>query len=567
MALLLFVFSGQLSAQNNKSFSNFKIQDFEWVDDKDLALFLNGGFDLNSQINDAYYINFSSYSKYTYTPFSYNLLLNPILEFEYKILPYELYIQIPLDLSYAHGNSVYPRFPYDRDLSSYYYYSYRNEIGKAKSDSYSVMVTPFIEYKKYFYDYFAGIDIQYYLNGSYENYQTESKINTTGQHSTIKYSTRFDENYSQRQDQFLFNHIQGILKFGIGRKYSGKYAYQAMQLIDDLNKDELLNKTVDSIDMQKLSKIISEEKQKYIWDNREKAKNVCLKISRFLLSNGYIASNKLESYYTIFDSYNYLPEYDRDFGKVFNIRIGSDFFSMYDYSYSTNYYYSHNINYSNQIVTSDSDYTYSTLRTNKVLNIGYSFFVGGEMNHYIPISQKWQFDYSYSADFYIIDKGELYPEYAKSIVIINDLKKKPHLQHEFHFVLKLLASSRFYTTLANTTTFDYYKVNYEHQLSDPSTYPGTDIFVLEHLQEYKELFAKDIVALNCYYNLYYNLVVNIGVDFNYVYRKRSDYKIKGSYLEYAYPEIQKELDTFFKDLNPIQNYNFNIYCNLSYRLF
>lgn len=584
ISILFFILSSinSITSADIQSYKNFQIEDFSWLDDKDMALYLKGAtcfyqnmYDTKNLSFDAASIDYDDRNQLSFN-FSPDYLL------KYITLGNEVKLNIPFSLSYY--QSLYPSEDKDFDINQKSIQNYRDN----KSKNLSMNLSPELDYKKYF------------NNFSFESISTINISRTYADNENI-YSYYYDNYYSKsnysinknEQNNYSDNNswnfsISEIIKIGKGRKYDGTYAYHSMQIIEDLNNEGLLLNTVSQEDMKKLSKIIARERRKYSLDYRKATIEAVEKVADFLLKNSYIKSNNLKSILIIDDSYKYMPnilnrfrpsilnryrpnnrytlENSREFGKTYNLRIGGNYSISLPHSYSSNRSYSQYTMYTNNGIEQENMSTNINTSLIDTKNQTYQLFIGGELNYYKPISQKWQFNTSFILDGFILDKDFGTSEITNSNQRTKqtyEINKPFHMMLQINLSLTFLASTRVYFMLNNFIKLDYFKLKnynkyYESDVGTP---------VKEYTESYKEFYFSDDVYFSIIYELNYNFTINFSIGLNYVLRKQVDYQVTGNIFEDSYYPTIDDLNDFLKEDDILNNLYWSVNLSISYRLF
>ncbi|MEW6516238.1 MAG: hypothetical protein AB1439_04950 [candidate division FCPU426 bacterium] len=114
------------------------------------------------------------------------------------------------------------------------------------------------------------------------------------------------------REAYIRNRIQATVRVGEGRLFRGRHAYQALQIIADLESEGKLLKPLSSQDAQELSAIIAHARNKYLFDQRAETLDAVEQIAEFLKKRGYISD--VRSVLIADDTYRYVSDLDRDFG-------------------------------------------------------------------------------------------------------------------------------------------------------------------------------------------------------------------------------------------------------------
>ncbi|MEA3499897.1 MAG: hypothetical protein U9R41_02590 [Candidatus Marinimicrobia bacterium] len=184
----------------------------------------------------------------------------------------------------------------------------------------------------------------------YENNDNYDSLFVNGNMVDILIQKRTGNNDDIDNDKRNSINIKYYTGSVFGRLYEGKYSAIAMELIDELKKDKLLESKPTNSQIKQLAKIIYEEKNRYYQDSRMKRKKQLKEIVSFLINNNLIEDSVMPIL-TINDIYNYssasystddiingasidnnLINYNRPFGLYGGIKVGGGY-NEYNYFY------------------------------------------------------------------------------------------------------------------------------------------------------------------------------------------------------------------------------------------
>ncbi|MCD4812609.1 hypothetical protein K8S19_02825 [bacterium] len=215
--------------------------------------------------------------------------------------------------------------------------------------------------------------------------------------------------------------VHQTFRFGWGRIFEGKYAYQVMQIIADLSDAGVLKKSLDKTTIIELAEIITFASKAYIFDYRLKTMTALKAIMKYLVLNEYVAANEFDAFLIIDDTYRHLSFDERGFGLRINGRAGA----ILDVSNSEKKEYDEfdALHYMFKDETWDQ-----------------SFYLGYEMNYENPLSRQWQFGASMRVDWVDTSQGDIDEGYGVSWTFIeSDIQTRLKYYHNTRWSV----SSRF----------------------------------------------------------------------------------------------------------------------------
>ncbi len=233
-----------------------------------------------------------------------------------------------------------------------------------------------------------SLDTYFSLSKSKEN-SIETDRN---QYSSTDNLNKYDsENISSSSN---FRLSPGIV---FGRVYGGDYAAKAEEIIDELQKQNLLTRDLTLAEFQEFSRRIMNRVSAYHYDSRIKNIEALQDIIGYLETIGVLKSLDIASFVTINDVYLFSPaRNERIFGTQFYVR--SDF-GYYPYTYERNYEYWYRTWYANGGVFPHDSLTSNYKRFINIEERSPSHPAGYEIGFNRYVIKSWHLWYNYGAYF------------------------------------------------------------------------------------------------------------------------------------------------------------------------
>jgi len=232
------------------------------------------------------------------------------------------------------------------------------------------------------------------LEANFSLTKTKQNSNTTSEEQSS--STDF---ISKDDDDDLYTSPNIRLSPGVvyGRIYNGNYAAKAEEIIDELQKQNLLTRDLTAAEFQEFSQRILNRTTAYHYDSRLKNIEALQDIIGYLKSVGVLKELDIASFVTINDVYLFSPARNtRSFGTQFYIRSDLSY-SPYTSEKNSEYWYRQwNVNngvFEHDSLTSNYKYFTNEETHNQYHSSGYE--IG--FNRYIVKS--WHLWYNYGAYF------------------------------------------------------------------------------------------------------------------------------------------------------------------------
>lgn len=525
--ILAAVLSAASSAQGEMaSYQDFRILDSPWVNNRDMALYLKGGADVYRDNSPKYALNtLESSSVRDDADGSGNF--NPCFDLKDSTLNHDFTLHLPLNSYYSFSEQVEynqnydPTFPGTNDSLHEYLFA-------------SVSIDPNAQCFAYFGNWFLGTTTAVRLN--------KSKIHSRNEYRSISPSySSWSEN---KTTTYAVNVSAGeTVRIGLGRDFEGSYAYQAMQIVDDLNRGGRLLQTVSGDDMKVLSEIIAIERRRYYYDDREQTMAAVEKIARFLVDKGYLAAGDLRGMLIVDDVYRNITTGVRRFGQSADLLLGG---GMDRRGGHTEREERCSYPWMQMLNKRGYDETYECTQ----------WSAGVEYNAYHPLSQQWQADWGASViagqdrnrQEQVFDDSHSYRECEQSLSVAPAL----------YATLRYFYSTRWRIYLTNGLEGQWAK-----QVEKEATIP--DVGNDDRLEIHNDLFqVRNSFSLNSQYQVYYGLCLNLNVSLDYQYLCVSSADIRGNRYSAS---SSLALEETVNDLGPQHYFYWHAGVNISYRLF
>jgi len=156
----------------------------------------------------------------------------------------------------------------------------------------------------------SSLTYQYRKIGKNDRWSFDQSINLAGNTATRYTQT---SNTEQPGDNKAFS-ITGDILFGEGRMYEGVYAFTAISLIEELDREGLLLRTPSSDEMAELTEIIYQRRLKHAIDSRIFRIETIEEINAYLSSKGIVELSNPRSTPVIEDVWNFFPNSSHEFG-------------------------------------------------------------------------------------------------------------------------------------------------------------------------------------------------------------------------------------------------------------
>jgi hypothetical protein len=521
LGLALFTFLAALallpaaSFSDSEAYTNFRIEDFPWVDDKQSAMYLDanvysyGNEGIGYSQAEIFLSNFSSRnlnSSLSFSP-SYNLINNSP--------DHELRLGIPTSFTYTFLNRNE---------------SYMDSSTEIQDHVYSrVWVQPSINYTLFFNKLFLGSETQIYANYLWDQPSNVWDSILPPAHSS----------YSNQSSTILSNATE-ILRIGLGRTFEGNYAYQAMQIVQDLHDTKHLTKPVTSDDMKSLSEILAKARQEFYYDSRDQILRAVKEITVFLTQNNYLAAEDIEGILIADDIYRNIWCNSRPFGQTQTLRMGGNF------------------NY-------DRDYSPSNTSYDKN---GYGYFIGVEANYYQPLDRQGQFKLNGLLDIsktYSKRSRNWFGSILNKVEVVSRTEEPLLITPKISATLDYYFNTRFMFTLQDALSAKLgRKMSKIESIPNSAAYSTFPSFDESTYLDYTQLKLYNDLSFGLSYNINPYVLVNLNLVLNYEYCNFSNAQFK----------INDEIQTNSDDLNRFIDWNNNhsflnwtASFNISYRLF
>lgn len=473
----------------------YKIQDFSWVDEKETALYFitNNSLYMNLDENATPSISNIIFEHSKHTNISANI--NPALYVKNITWHKAFYFNLPISFVGIYNEDVF------------------NSEDAYFTKQYSLATQPSLNYTRYFENNFLGV-----MLSSTPEYQRSDDWNTR----------RGIQN-------------SGYIQIGIGRIRNGAAAYQAIEMVEELNRKQYLTKQVTTADMEQLSLLIAGERNKFRLEKREQDMEAVEKITTFLIEKQYLAADNLKSILIIDDIYRYIFQDQRKFGSVLYLAAGGTYNTL-NYTKSLRVYEAGSLN--SRFYPAGVHY--------EELDSSYEVSLGGEYD--MPLNYVWQLDLSGQIRGLFSRKtihSERFDDYNSEFKRI--MHYSPMLKPEVTTKISYLPNTRLVVSIQDSVLGEF---SYNQEESGPWSWNDSYGSKSGNINlSFHDWRLKNVLEISSSYSLTYNVSAGLSASWNYAYRIIDDCK---------------------NDLEPPQNYTsdqsqkqtwWNINFGLTYRVF
>lgn len=283
------------------------------------------------------------------------------------------------------------------------------------------------------------LSAQYRLYKDKENYDSYNTIIYT---SKVERRNRTGSNKTKNQYYTISIH-PGIFR---GRIYDGSYAAKAMELIDELQKNNLLIRELSEEEYKYLSKIVMQRKAIYHYDSRIKKMEAMDEIVSYLKSIDVIDENSHQAVLIIEDIYSYSLNYEDAETRKFGFKIYTNFIGELSKSISTdindldivNNRYS--IPYSNSTRFNQTTIHYSESETTKYDADHVSKGIQAGIDYYKIVNWHLFYNISFQYQTYTRDRDMVRDISSKIYYINPNPDSTSHSSNEYNFDDNLYAN-------------------------------------------------------------------------------------------------------------------------------
>lgn len=354
-------------ARAESPYGDFTIKDTPLVDYRQLQIILSGGSAYGGNSFDRPYLDpgltSANITKTQKEQFSIDA--NPVLSFHDYSAKDELDFNLPFDFSFGtqsgRGEEV-----------DWYSGSSLTSLSTRENADLQMGFNPRLKYS-----YYQGL---FFIN-------TDSVI--SGRQSinydrtTYKYNSGSETTRKTTSEEYFVD-IGSVFNIGLGRVFEGRYAFMAIQIIQDLQREKRLLKPASVVDMQDFSTLLTRIKTEYYFDSRRKKINDQQRIGDFLIERGYLERGDKLGILIAQDIYENTFSVSRTFGS----RLGARFLGqLIVHNYET---------WTQEAPVPD-------FAKDELIN--YSYAAGLEYLYHEPLAPQWQLDIDVSCDYFPQEKN------------------------------------------------------------------------------------------------------------------------------------------------------------------
>jgi hypothetical protein len=201
--------------------------------------------------------------------------------------------------------------------------------------------------------------------------------------------------------------LHAELLVGWGRVYTGEYASTAMYMIEELRRENLLQREPTYDEMMALTDTMYQYRQRHIVDKRIRRIEALGAVLTYLESAGAISDPGPYGYLIIQDVWDYFPRgrsSSREFGYSISAGPGLEYFRSSSQRTSISdvvRLYTRTYSDSAGVIDTLGDTSYTDHRYDYTKDKSSIPFITGKLEYHRPISRRWQFDGNANCRYYI----------------------------------------------------------------------------------------------------------------------------------------------------------------------
>ena len=167
------------------------------------------------------------------------------------------------------------------------------------------------------------------LNYTKKMYGANKKFLSFGLFSSLNPSTSYTNNEltsstTENTTKSFQAEIRPFIGIGIGRIESVKDARQAIYILEDLSKRDVLTRHLSDDEIFKFSQIISQVKNKRFLDYRLHKIDEISTVDYFLVKNNLLTKSDARYFTTLYDNWENSANFERTSGQSFEVRLSPD---------------------------------------------------------------------------------------------------------------------------------------------------------------------------------------------------------------------------------------------------
>lgn len=253
---------------------------------------------------------------------------------------------------------------------------------------------------------FSYIDINYFKNKIGYGLRTYGSLNLDNSNNDIDVDNSYRIESGDSENKYRDYEINIYPGISYGRIYDGHYAAKAMEIIDEIRDQGLLNRELNTEEFRELSQIVMNRKASYHYDSRIKKIEALNAIIDYLTEIGAVSPDSYSAAFILQDLYSYGligRESDRKFGfKTYTRLLGR--YSSHKVTRDqlvdvTRHYY-------NNPDSINEKYTEDEYIENKKSHLSGGLQIG--MDYYRI--ENWHFYYNFGLDLKIYNQNSRYKD-------------------------------------------------------------------------------------------------------------------------------------------------------------
>lgn len=346
--------------------------------------------------------------------------LNPVLQSHRVTQPFEIKLILPMNFSYSQ---------YRRHTESDAWSASRLETD-SRGWAWAESAYPEVDALWYPDDvWHLGVSSLGDLRGDQWVSDTSSQSTSSPPSATLDVTDR----RHLENDYYSFS-TKLVSKAGVGRLIESKSAWKALELVREFERRGVLLKPLTHEDMQKLSGMIANSGQAFLWDARERRLSETRQYHAFFVERGYLPEGSLDGVVALMDMTLAYPNVARLNGK--------SAFAYMQWDHRSDHASRREGYWKNGIDTDTASSNYNTVTLNEA-----SPAVGAEVAWASPVSRSWQLGLNSRLYYLSYYQDRAYQDNRGAVLIttLNDISETLRLSVDY------LPSTRLVFSWSGTT--------------------------------------------------------------------------------------------------------------------